>query len=175
MISSHFRWDLHLRFAITVDAFSVQYDFISYSVILDALHKTMESWCGFHEADIFMELNDAFNNALGSSLVGDTSNTYYRMGRSQYQSPQEGISLSHHMPFSLAIPSVWVDVPPEYIEVVKSDLRVINNVKLVMQNQMLELQSQPTSEGSQPLSRDKICEIVLDRQPGYSKGLEWDP
>ncbi|TYK01603.1 CACTA en-spm transposon protein [Cucumis melo var. makuwa] len=42
-------------------------------------------------------------------------------------------------------------------------------------NQMLELQSQPTPEGSQPLSEDEICNQVLDRQPGYSKGLGWDP
>ncbi|TYK00236.1 CACTA en-spm transposon protein [Cucumis melo var. makuwa] len=42
-------------------------------------------------------------------------------------------------------------------------------------NQMLELQSQPTSEGSQPLSEDEICDQVLDRRPGYSKGLGWGP
>ncbi|KAA0054670.1 CACTA en-spm transposon protein [Cucumis melo var. makuwa] len=40
-------------------------------------------------------------------------------------------------------------------------------------HQMLELQSQPTLEGSQPLSRDEICETVLGRRPGYSKGLGW--
>ncbi|KAA0041762.1 CACTA en-spm transposon protein [Cucumis melo var. makuwa] len=40
-------------------------------------------------------------------------------------------------------------------------------------NQMLKLQSQPTPEGSQPLSRDKICDHVLDRRYGYSKGLSW--
>ncbi|TYJ97484.1 uncharacterized protein E5676_scaffold598G00450 [Cucumis melo var. makuwa] len=38
---------------------------------------------------------------------------------------------------------------------------------------MLKLHSQPTLEGSQPLSGDKIYETVLDRQPGYSKGLGW--
>ncbi|KAA0067969.1 CACTA en-spm transposon protein [Cucumis melo var. makuwa] len=38
-------------------------------------------------------------------------------------------------------------------------------------NQMLELQSQPTPEGSQPLSEDEICDQVLGRRPGYSKGL----
>ncbi|KAA0066543.1 CACTA en-spm transposon protein [Cucumis melo var. makuwa] len=42
-------------------------------------------------------------------------------------------------------------------------------------NQMLELQSQPTSEGSQSLSKDEICDQVLDRRPGYSKGLGWGP
>ncbi|KAA0038349.1 CACTA en-spm transposon protein [Cucumis melo var. makuwa] len=40
-------------------------------------------------------------------------------------------------------------------------------------NQMLELQSQPTLEGSQPLSEDEICDQVLGRRPGYSKGLSW--
>ena len=40
---------------------------------------------------------------------------------------------------------------------------------------MLELQSQPTPEGSQPLSEDKICDQVLGRRPGYSKGLGWGP
>ncbi|TYK27663.1 uncharacterized protein E5676_scaffold93G00270 [Cucumis melo var. makuwa] len=38
---------------------------------------------------------------------------------------------------------------------------------------MLELQSQPTLEGTQPLARDEICETMLDRQLGYSKGLGW--
>ncbi|KAA0032480.1 CACTA en-spm transposon protein [Cucumis melo var. makuwa] len=42
-------------------------------------------------------------------------------------------------------------------------------------NQMLELQSQPTPEGSQPLSEDEICNQVLGRRPGYSKGLGWGP
>ncbi|KAA0026158.1 CACTA en-spm transposon protein [Cucumis melo var. makuwa] len=42
-------------------------------------------------------------------------------------------------------------------------------------NQMLELQSQPTPEGSQPLSEDEICDQVLGKRPGYSKGLGWGP
>ncbi|XP_050945494.1 uncharacterized protein LOC127150847 [Cucumis melo] len=42
-------------------------------------------------------------------------------------------------------------------------------------NQMLELQSQPIPEGSQPLSEDEICDQVLGRRPGYSKGLGWGP
>ncbi|KAA0061298.1 CACTA en-spm transposon protein [Cucumis melo var. makuwa] len=42
-------------------------------------------------------------------------------------------------------------------------------------NQMLELQSQPTPEGNQPLSGHEICDQVLDRRPGYSKGLGWGP
>ncbi|KAA0041902.1 CACTA en-spm transposon protein [Cucumis melo var. makuwa] len=42
-------------------------------------------------------------------------------------------------------------------------------------NQMLELQSQPTPEGSQPLFEDEICDQVLGRRPGYSKGLGWGP
>ncbi|TYJ98333.1 CACTA en-spm transposon protein [Cucumis melo var. makuwa] len=42
-------------------------------------------------------------------------------------------------------------------------------------NQMLELQSQPTLEGSQPLSEDEICNQVLGRRSGYSKGLGWRP
>ena len=40
---------------------------------------------------------------------------------------------------------------------------------------MLKLQSQPTPEGSQPLSEDEICDQVLGRRPGYSKGLGWGP
>uniref|UniRef100_A0A9I9E8B8 CACTA en-spm transposon protein n=1 Tax=Cucumis melo TaxID=3656 RepID=A0A9I9E8B8_CUCME len=40
-------------------------------------------------------------------------------------------------------------------------------------HQMLKLQSQPTPKGSQPLSGDEICEMVLGRRPGYSKGLSW--
>ncbi|KAA0031738.1 zinc finger protein ZPR1-like protein [Cucumis melo var. makuwa] len=40
---------------------------------------------------------------------------------------------------------------------------------------MLELQSQPTPKGSQPLSGDAICDQVLGRPPGYSKGLGWRP
>uniref|UniRef100_A0A9I9E336 CACTA en-spm transposon protein n=1 Tax=Cucumis melo TaxID=3656 RepID=A0A9I9E336_CUCME len=42
-------------------------------------------------------------------------------------------------------------------------------------HQMLELQSKPTLEGSQPLSEDEICDQVLGRRPGYSKGLGWGP
>ncbi|KAA0043360.1 CACTA en-spm transposon protein [Cucumis melo var. makuwa] len=42
-------------------------------------------------------------------------------------------------------------------------------------NQMLELQSQPTPEGSQPFSEDEICDQMLSRRPGYSKGLGWGP
>ncbi|KAA0046856.1 CACTA en-spm transposon protein [Cucumis melo var. makuwa] len=40
-------------------------------------------------------------------------------------------------------------------------------------NQILELQSQPIPESSQPLSEDEICDQVLGRRPGYSKGLGW--
>ncbi|KAA0047465.1 zinc finger protein ZPR1-like protein [Cucumis melo var. makuwa] len=40
---------------------------------------------------------------------------------------------------------------------------------------MPELQSQPTLEGNQPLSGDEICDQVLGKQPGYSKGLGWGP
>ncbi|KAA0046537.1 hypothetical protein E5676_scaffold403G00410 [Cucumis melo var. makuwa] len=40
---------------------------------------------------------------------------------------------------------------------------------------MLELQFQTTSKGSQPLSRDEICETILGRQLGYSKGFGWGP
>ncbi|KAA0054740.1 CACTA en-spm transposon protein [Cucumis melo var. makuwa] len=42
-------------------------------------------------------------------------------------------------------------------------------------NQMLEFQSQPTLEDSQPLSEDEICDQVLGRRLGYSKGLGWGP
>ncbi|KAA0040341.1 CACTA en-spm transposon protein [Cucumis melo var. makuwa] len=42
-------------------------------------------------------------------------------------------------------------------------------------NQMLELQSQPTLEGNQPLSEDEICDQMLGRRLGYSKGLGWGP
>ncbi|TYK20926.1 CACTA en-spm transposon protein [Cucumis melo var. makuwa] len=35
------------------------------------------------------------------------------------------------------------------------------------------LEAAENAHGSQPLSRDKICEIVLGRRPGYSKGLGW--
>ncbi|KAA0051873.1 CACTA en-spm transposon protein [Cucumis melo var. makuwa] len=48
-------------------------------------------------------------------------------------------------------------------------------ISRAFQNQMLELQSQPTLEGSQPLSEDEICDQVLGRRPGYSKGLGWGP
>ncbi|KAA0038444.1 CACTA en-spm transposon protein [Cucumis melo var. makuwa] len=34
---------------------------------------------------------------------------------------------------------------------------------------------QPTLEGSQPFSKDEICDQVLGRRPGYSKGLGWGP
>ncbi|KAA0054291.1 zinc finger protein ZPR1-like protein [Cucumis melo var. makuwa] len=40
---------------------------------------------------------------------------------------------------------------------------------------MLELQSQPTPKGSQPLSKNEICDQVLDRRSGYLKGLGWGP
>ncbi|KAA0032451.1 CACTA en-spm transposon protein [Cucumis melo var. makuwa] len=32
-----------------------------------------------------------------------------------------------------------------------------------------------TAEDSQPLSEDEICDQVLGRRPGYSKGLRWGP
>ncbi|KAA0046002.1 gamma-aminobutyrate transaminase POP2 [Cucumis melo var. makuwa] len=47
----------------------------------------------------------------------------------------------------------------------------VHYMSRVFQNQILELQSQPTLEGSQPLSGDEICDQVLDRRLGYSKGL----
>ncbi|KAA0049798.1 zinc finger protein ZPR1-like protein [Cucumis melo var. makuwa] len=40
---------------------------------------------------------------------------------------------------------------------------------------MLELQSQPIAKGSQPLSEDEICDQVLGRRPGYSRGLGLGP
>ncbi|KAA0062839.1 zinc finger protein ZPR1-like protein [Cucumis melo var. makuwa] len=40
---------------------------------------------------------------------------------------------------------------------------------------MLELQSQPTPKGSQSLSENEICDQVLGRRSGYSKGLGWGP
>ncbi|KAA0056252.1 CACTA en-spm transposon protein [Cucumis melo var. makuwa] len=36
-------------------------------------------------------------------------------------------------------------------------------------------ETHPTPKGSQPLSEDEICDQVLGRQPGYSKGLGWGP
>ncbi|KAA0051736.1 CACTA en-spm transposon protein [Cucumis melo var. makuwa] len=42
-------------------------------------------------------------------------------------------------------------------------------------NQMLELKSQPIPKGSQPLFEDEICDQVLGRRPGYSKGLGCGP
>ncbi|KAA0055896.1 CACTA en-spm transposon protein [Cucumis melo var. makuwa] len=33
----------------------------------------------------------------------------------------------------------------------------------------------PLLKGFQPLSGDEICETVLSRRPGYSKGLDWGP
>ncbi|KAA0046484.1 CACTA en-spm transposon protein [Cucumis melo var. makuwa] len=39
----------------------------------------------------------------------------------------------------------------------------------------LRKEFQPTPDGSQPLSRDVICDTVLDRRPGYSKGLGLGP
>ncbi|TYK18683.1 CACTA en-spm transposon protein [Cucumis melo var. makuwa] len=94
----------------------------------------------------------------------------------------------------------WADIGREYIEIVKGDLQLAKKIKgksidrvelfwethvrvrtFVSQvvedvhNQMLELQSQPTTEGSQPLSGYVICDQVLPRRPGYSKGLGWGP
>ena len=46
---------------------------------------------------------------------------------------------------------------------------------IIVHNQMLQLQSQPISEGSQPLYEDKICETVLGKRLGYSKGHGWGP
>ncbi|KAA0046642.1 CACTA en-spm transposon protein [Cucumis melo var. makuwa] len=93
----------------------------------------------------------------------------------------------------------WADVGREYIEVVKGDLQLaerrgqpVDRVELFREthvragtfvsqavedahNQMLELQSQPTPDGSQPPSEDEICDQVLGRRPGYSKGLGWGP
>ena len=40
---------------------------------------------------------------------------------------------------------------------------------------MVKLQSQPVLEGSEPLTKNEICETVLGRQSGYSKGLDWGP
>uniref|UniRef100_A0A9I9EGP9 CACTA en-spm transposon protein n=1 Tax=Cucumis melo TaxID=3656 RepID=A0A9I9EGP9_CUCME len=37
------------------------------------------------------------------------------------------------------------------------------------------MHNQPTPEDSQPLSGDEICDQVLGRRPGYSKGLGWGP
>ncbi|KAA0050470.1 cyclic nucleotide-gated ion channel 1-like isoform X3 [Cucumis melo var. makuwa] len=40
---------------------------------------------------------------------------------------------------------------------------------------MGDIWSQPTPDGSQPLSRDEICETVLNRRSSYSKGIGWEP
>ena len=42
-------------------------------------------------------------------------------------------------------------------------------------NQILKLKSQPTLKGSRSLSKDDVCETVLGRRSGYSKGLDWRP
>ncbi|KAA0055907.1 (R)-mandelonitrile lyase 1-like [Cucumis melo var. makuwa] len=39
----------------------------------------------------------------------------------------------------------------------------------------VDAHSEPTPQNSQPLSWDEICETVLGRRSGYSKGLGWDP
>ena len=44
-----------------------------------------------------------------------------------------------------------------------------------MQNQMVDLQSQPVLEDSKPLTQNEICETVLGKWLGYSKGLGWGP
>ena len=44
MISSHLRWNLHLRFALIVDVLLMRYDFTWQRVIPNALHKIVELW-----------------------------------------------------------------------------------------------------------------------------------
>ncbi|XP_050937508.1 uncharacterized protein LOC127148224 [Cucumis melo] len=58
---------------------------------------------------------------------------------------------------------------------VRSEMFVLQAAENAHIKQMLELQSQPILEGSQPLSEDEICDQVLGRRLGYSKGLNWGP
>ncbi|TYK02259.1 CACTA en-spm transposon protein [Cucumis melo var. makuwa] len=44
-------------------------------------------------------------------------------------------------------------------------------VEMFVPQTVEDAHSQPILEGSQPLSGDEICDQVLGRRPGYSKGL----
>ncbi|KAA0050662.1 (R)-mandelonitrile lyase 1-like [Cucumis melo var. makuwa] len=96
--------------------------------------------------DMYLELENTFNNAEGSSSTGDTSR-------------EDKPILPHAFWFSCAIGVLtrntfvinafkWADVPQKYIKVVKGGL-------------------QPILESLQPLFQEEICEIVLVRQLGY--------
>ncbi|KAA0040862.1 CACTA en-spm transposon protein [Cucumis melo var. makuwa] len=147
---------------------------------------------------MFLEFEDDLDKiARGSSSVDD--NARYSSQQSATPTPRrhayQAISVCVRKTFPIRCLK-WADVGREYIEVVKGDLQrffVLDFNDQAMNrhfkkyndpeearanprnNQMLELQSQPTVEGSQPFSEDEICDQVLGRRPGYSKGLGWGP
>ncbi|KAA0049780.1 CACTA en-spm transposon protein [Cucumis melo var. makuwa] len=134
---------------------------------------------------MFLEFDEDLNTAEGSSSLGDNSGDVSSLD-----------SWSWRVRYLR-----WDNVGRKYIEIIKGDLQrqfVLDFNDQVM-NRFVEHQiltsfkefrgdcykhfkkySDPEQvaedvHGSQPLSRDEICETILDRQSSYSKGLGWGP
>ncbi|KAA0057655.1 CACTA en-spm transposon protein [Cucumis melo var. makuwa] len=141
---------------------------------------------GFKETDaLFLEFDDAFNNAQGSSSILISispgvekpifphavrfSNT---IGACQPTAQNGGMSGILALPVrSLFELIISVNRVVVFRETHTRNGQFISQAATDAHNQMLELQAQPTSNGSQPVSGDEICETILDRRSGYSKGL----
>ncbi|TYK08227.1 CACTA en-spm transposon protein [Cucumis melo var. makuwa] len=154
---------------------------------------------GFHEADMYLELDDAFNNAGG--LCPSTHSHFEEMlalpelGVGVFELDFGDQALTYFVEHQML--SMWKEYKGENHQHFKqfSDskearaippTRLVNRVKdwhflcdhymtCQFHEQSRVNKSQPSLEGLQPSSGDEICETVLGRRPGYSKSLGWGP
>ncbi|KAA0040953.1 CACTA en-spm transposon protein [Cucumis melo var. makuwa] len=182
MISSHLRWDLYLTFGLTVDALLVgpnvhpavaerpvvrhvidnfiddddeqlSYQNGSSDDEYNDESRTMSSFPSyFKEKDaLFLEFDDTFNNK---------GNHPRRHQESQNLELERYVLKHDKIPITIAL-GAEKSISPHVVRF-NNAIGYIEVVKGALQNQMLELQSQPILEGSQPLSRDEICETILE-------------
>ncbi|TYK07861.1 CACTA en-spm transposon protein [Cucumis melo var. makuwa] len=137
----------------------------------------MESFpSDFHEANMFLKLENAFNDMGGSSSVGDTSDQSRINKAPRVKQPYNHSSKSNSFLQRQHKLIKQQGYPVNHVKLFR-ETHVNRSGQFVSQatadahNQMLELQSQRTPKGSQPLSGDKICRPFWVGDPATQKLL----
>ncbi|TYK11015.1 CACTA en-spm transposon protein [Cucumis melo var. makuwa] len=121
---------------------------LGYRSINKSFFGIMSFPSGFHEVDMYLKLDDVFNNAGGLSSVGDTldapqltpSPTSRRLPHSKNMELERcAISVLTQNTFPINALK-WADVTPEYIQLVKGSLQVSDQeLTHFVEHQMLSM------------------------------------
>ncbi|KAA0041912.1 CACTA en-spm transposon protein [Cucumis melo var. makuwa] len=147
--------------------------------------RTMLSFpSGFDETDaMFLEfVEDLNNHAGGSSLMGKNLGELNGMKRAQSRLLELKYYVHANGRISmLIVPDVEKPILPHAIRFSQAIGVCVRNTFSVRCLKWTDIESNSRTpipaypDGSQPFSRDEICETMLGRRLGYSKGLGWGP